>query len=48
MLILKKRWFTKEIDAMGEKVDIVVANPAGNTTILVLTDVPVNLNRPTH
>lgn len=42
MVILKKRWFTKENDAMSEKIDIIVANPAGNTTILVLTDVPVN------
>jgi len=27
---------------MPEKIDIIVANPAGNTTILVLTDVPVS------
>lgn len=27
---------------MTEKIDVVVANPAGNTTILVLTDVPVS------
>ena len=32
---------TQGADSMSKKIDIIVANPAGNTTIFVLTPVPV-------